>query len=161
MKIGARIKQLRMERNLSQEAVAEALQLSRQAVAKWESGRSMPSTANLMALCDVFGVTLEALTRPEAAESKEMHLKDGELRGRRARIVLAVCSAVLVLLSLAAAVFCHTLRLPEGVIGHADAPTGIYVTGTPLPLYGLHLLTILVLATTAFAFWKTRKRRGR
>lgn len=38
--LGARIRQLRTERGLSQEALAEALDVSRQAVAKWERGVS-------------------------------------------------------------------------------------------------------------------------
>lgn len=39
--LGARIRQLRTERGLSQEALAEALDVSRQAVAKWERGVSL------------------------------------------------------------------------------------------------------------------------
>ena len=48
--LGARIRTLRKERGLSQEALAQALEVSRQAVTKWEDGSSLPSTANLFAL---------------------------------------------------------------------------------------------------------------
>ena len=41
MKIGERIRQLRTEKKLSQEALAGELGISRQAVAKWESGGSL------------------------------------------------------------------------------------------------------------------------
>lgn len=64
MDLGARIKELRNERKLSQEAVAAALQVSRQAVAKWEANAASPSTANLMALCQLFQVSLTSLTQP-------------------------------------------------------------------------------------------------
>ena len=41
---------------MTQEFVAESLGVSRQAVSKWESGASEPSTANLLALAKLFGV---------------------------------------------------------------------------------------------------------
>ena len=52
--LGARIRTLRKERGLSQEALAQALEVSRQAVTKWEDGSSLPSTANLFALSGFF-----------------------------------------------------------------------------------------------------------
>ena len=67
MKLGSRIRALRTARGLSQETIAERLQVSRQAVAKWESGASLPSTANLLALCALFDVPPEALTAPECS----------------------------------------------------------------------------------------------
>ena len=56
--LGARIRALRKERGLSQEALAQALEVSRQAVTKWEDGSSLPSTANLFALAGFFSVPL-------------------------------------------------------------------------------------------------------
>ena len=46
---------------LPQEFVAEALGVSRQAVSKWENGASDPSTANLIALAKLYGVSPEEL----------------------------------------------------------------------------------------------------
>ena len=60
--LGTRIRALRKERGLSQEALAQALEVSRQAVTKWEDGSSLPSTANLFALSGFFGVPLAELT---------------------------------------------------------------------------------------------------
>ncbi len=69
--LGARIRALRKERGLSQEALAQALEVSRQAVTKWEDGSSLPSTANLFALSGFFGVPLAELTgTPEVAASR-------------------------------------------------------------------------------------------
>lgn len=48
---------------MTQEFVAETLGVSRQAVSKWESGVSDPSTTNLMALAKIFGVEAEELLR--------------------------------------------------------------------------------------------------
>ena len=57
------IKARRTECNMTQEFVAGELGVSRQAVSKWESGASDPSTANLLALCKLFGVSAEELLR--------------------------------------------------------------------------------------------------
>ena len=48
---------------MTQEFVAETLGVSREAVSKWESGISDPSTTNLMALAKLFGVTVEDMLK--------------------------------------------------------------------------------------------------
>lgn len=59
MTIGQRISELRKERGYSQEYVAEKLDVSRQAVSKWECDASAPDTYNLIALSELFGVSVE------------------------------------------------------------------------------------------------------
>ena len=61
--LGEVLKDRRVARNMTQEFVAEALGVSRQAVSKWESGRSDPSTTNLMALAKLYNLTPEELLR--------------------------------------------------------------------------------------------------
>ena len=61
--LGEVIKTHRVEHKMTQEFVAEYLGVSRQAVSKWESGASDPSTSNLMALAKVFGTTPEELLK--------------------------------------------------------------------------------------------------
>ena len=61
--LGEALKKHRMERNMTQEFVAEALGVSRQAVSRWETGTADPSTSNLLALAKIFGVSPEELLR--------------------------------------------------------------------------------------------------
>ena len=61
--LGETIKTHRMERSMTQEFVAERLGVSRQAVSKWESGASEPSTSNLLALAKLFGISAEELLK--------------------------------------------------------------------------------------------------
>lgn len=77
--LGARIRTLRKERGLSQEALAQALEVSRQAVTKWEDGSSLPSTANLFALSGFFGVPLAELTGTPVSSPVERvsHVRKG------------------------------------------------------------------------------------
>ncbi len=57
--IGSRISALRKEHGFSQEYVAEKLDVSRQAVSKWEQDLCAPDTYNLIALAGLFSVTVE------------------------------------------------------------------------------------------------------
>ena len=62
--------QRRKQLGLSQESLAEKIQVSRQAVSKWETGEAMPDMTKLMALADALEMTLDALcgrTFPEQA----------------------------------------------------------------------------------------------
>lgn len=61
MNLGDRIKKLRKENNLSQEQLAEKLNVSRQAISKWESNKAYPDIENLILLRDIFNVTLDDL----------------------------------------------------------------------------------------------------
>ena len=59
--LGQALKEKRIQCNMTQEFVAEHLGVSRQAVSKWESGASDPSTSNLLALSKLYGVSAEEL----------------------------------------------------------------------------------------------------
>lgn len=59
--LGETIKEHRTRCKMTQEFVAEHLSASRQAVSKWENGTSDPSTANLLALAKLFGVSASEL----------------------------------------------------------------------------------------------------
>ncbi|MFR5809521.1 MAG: helix-turn-helix domain-containing protein, partial [Flavonifractor plautii] len=58
-----RLYQLRRERGISQEELANIIGVSRQAVQKWESGASQPNMDNLVAISAYFGVTLDYLLK--------------------------------------------------------------------------------------------------
>ena len=63
MEFRERLYQLRKGRGISQEELANAVGVSRQAVQKWEAGASTPDLENLTALADHFSVTLDYLVR--------------------------------------------------------------------------------------------------
>ena len=63
VEIAQRLAELRRERGFSQEGLAEQLGLSRQAVSKWERAESAPDMGNLIALADLYEVTLDELLR--------------------------------------------------------------------------------------------------
>lgn len=62
MSLGVNIRNKRKSLKLSQEYVAEELQVSRQAVSKWETGKSEPSTNNLIKLAELFSCDVKEFT---------------------------------------------------------------------------------------------------
>ncbi len=71
MALGEQIFRLRGEKNLSQEALADALGVSRQSVSKWENNVSVPDLDKLVQMGELFGVSLDELVKGEAAQSPE------------------------------------------------------------------------------------------
>lgn len=61
--LGETLKEKRSNCKMTQEFVAESLGVTRQAVSKWESGTSDPSTSNLLALCKLYGISPEELLK--------------------------------------------------------------------------------------------------
>ncbi len=59
--LSQRLRENRERCNMTQELVAEALGVSRQAVSKWENAQSDPSTANLLALAKLYGISAQQL----------------------------------------------------------------------------------------------------
>lgn len=60
---------LRKRFQMTQEEVAEKINVTRQAIAKWEKGESIPDMDNCIALADLFQVTLDELVRHNEKET--------------------------------------------------------------------------------------------
>ena len=85
MDISEKILKLRKANNLTQEQLAEQLQVSRQAVSKWESGQAIPESDKLPALSDLFHVTIDYLLRP--SEIDELSIKTEILEKQQKEII--------------------------------------------------------------------------
>ena len=70
MTLGESITRLRTQKGWSQGDLADALDVSRQSISKWETDTSVPELEKLIRLSELFGVTLDALVRGERAETQ-------------------------------------------------------------------------------------------
>lgn len=174
--LGARIRKLRIGQGLSQEMLAERLDVSRQAVAKWERGTSLPSTANLLALSRIFGCSVSELTgTPQEAEQTPagQAISPGqdpisEPRNNPphsivfAGVVLLVLAAVLCLAAaIGTLLVCLvTPAASVGVIGSADGPTSIWVAGPDISgvIFSIAALILgVILLVCAVRLWRRRR----
>lgn len=78
MNFAQKLQQIRKERGMSQEQLAEVIGVSRQAISKWESGTAMPDSDNLVTISNYFGVTIDSLLKPEPAEQGEQTAQPAE-----------------------------------------------------------------------------------
>lgn len=76
MSFSEKLQKLRKDKGLSQEQLAELLNVSRQAVSKWESGQTYPEIDKLIKLSDLFNVTLDELVRDRNTENNS-NIQDG------------------------------------------------------------------------------------
>ncbi|MGI6149916.1 MAG: helix-turn-helix domain-containing protein [Limnochordia bacterium] len=92
--LSANLRYLRNKQKLTQEEVAERIGVTRQAVAKWENGDSLPDIVNCQALADLYDVSLDDLVRHDSEEQgipippKHKHLFGVVTIGERGQIVL-------------------------------------------------------------------------
>ena len=96
-KIGTFLKELRKEKELTQEQLAETLNVSRRTISRWETGSNMPDLDLLMEMADLYRVDLRELlngerkNEPMNAELKETVMQVAEYsnaeKQRAARIV--------------------------------------------------------------------------
>ena len=70
MEIGTRIQELRKKKNISQEELANSMNVSRQAVSKWESNLSAPDIEKIIDLCEYFDVSADYLLRGKEISKK-------------------------------------------------------------------------------------------
>ena len=104
MNLGERIYSLRTQKGMSQGDLAEAMEVSRQSISKWETGGSVPELDKLIKLSQVFGITLDELVldkEPEAApsppEPKVIYVeKQDSHSGRKTGGVVLLCFSALV-----------------------------------------------------------------
>ena len=89
----------RRQSGLSQKEVAEVLDVSRQAVSRWETGAAAPSTENLVELARLFGVSLDELVNgpapasDAAAEAPRRKLQWGWITAAALALILAAVIA--------------------------------------------------------------------
>jgi len=118
--------QKRRSLGMSQEALAERIQVSRQAVSKWETGEAMPDMTKLIALADALEISIDALcgrcAEPQAPRKSYAPAKPAS---KRLAPVLCVILAILLLCPIALLL----LNLPETVSAAPPLPDTVTVSG--------------------------------
>ncbi len=128
MKLEEKLTSLRKEKGLTQLELAEAVHVSRQAVSRWEVGTAIPTTENLAALSQLYGVTVDDLLNdreelpapqkepPPAEAGKGRWLAVALAALSLAVLILAVCVGALLLSQREDAHDLSDLTREEGII---------------------------------------------
>ena len=89
MNLGDKIRTLRISNGLTQKKLAEELDITRQAVARWEQNLNMPSAAKLIELSKLFNVPLE-----ELCSDTDGNCESG-IRSRLLNVIIIICAYAL------------------------------------------------------------------
>ena len=71
MNFASNLQKLRKDKNMSQEALAEKLDVTRQSVSKWESGVTYPEMDKLISICKIFNVDMDTLVNGDVGVEKQ------------------------------------------------------------------------------------------
>lgn len=113
MLLGEKLRRLRIARQLSQEQLADKLQVSRQAISKWELGESIPDTENLILLSKFYGVSIDYLLLNELNISSELETK----RSRSSPIFIFGMGGLIIGLTLSIVLWCTYQSILMASIG--------------------------------------------
>lgn len=88
--VNTSIKKLRMERNMTQDQLAEQLHVTRQAVSNWENGKTQPDIDTLTQLAEVFNVSAEQIIYGKAKPRWHFAVNFYPERGLELGVMLAM-----------------------------------------------------------------------
>lgn len=132
MSLSTKLVSLRKEHNLTQMELAEKLNVSRQAVSRWEVGAAVPSTDNLKVLSELYGVSVDVILKgegeivsPDLSSSDELSETQNCRKCNRKSKILFACFLILVALLAAIAAGIAGSNESEG---NTDLPMGNMLT---------------------------------
>lgn len=139
MELAENLRLLRKKQGVSQEELADAIGVSRQAISKWEGGHTKPDMERAAALAAYFGVTVDSLISCENAEAKrDVAEPTARTRRKSARLATGILMFVTGLL---AVLLCHlAYGLADGVYSFEMYLNSIHL---PIPLYGMFWFLIV------------------
>lgn len=135
MEIGQKLRQARLDCRLTQEAVAERVGVTRQTVSNWENNRSYPDIANLLALGELYSLTLDELLKGDVAMIRHLEESTDLVRSRERLSRLLVVLTYLILWALSILAFWAGLK--EEAMLYSIATFYLVLPLTTLILAGL------------------------
>ncbi len=138
MTLAEKILSLRTQRGMSQDDLAEKLEVSRQSVSKWETAQSTPDLDKIIRLADLFGVSVDELVRdgeaPQPPEPSQPQVVYVEREGKRESLTAVQIIGVILEVVGAALAILGIMSAPVLVF----AAVALVVLGLPLLLAKKH-----------------------
>lgn len=156
--IGNKISSCRKKAGMSQEALAAQLNISRQAVSRWETGEAVPDTEKIIQLSRLFHVSTDYLLLDEVEEplaentSATVQTEPTKERRRHMRIYFGKCLLIVGLIALAATLIgagIYAYSLDEWYTAWGRYGTALFRTWLIVPLIG----SVCVASGGAIVLW--------
>ena len=95
MSLGERLYELRKEKHLSQEQVAEQLNVTRQTISKWETDESKPDFDKIVPICNLYEISTEQLLTGNIKEETIIEKRNEENQELKKKRALFIVSGIL------------------------------------------------------------------
>ena len=100
--LGEKIRKLRKDNKISQEALAEKLGVSRQSISLWENDQTMPSMESIVAIANVFGVSTDDLLKDNEEKETEENVEDSSKPKKPLKKKLLIVLSIVLALAIVA-----------------------------------------------------------
>lgn len=157
MTFGERLANLRKTKGLSQEQLAEVLDLTRQTISKWELDQSTPDLEYIVKLSDFFSVTTDYLIKGEQINQPSDKIKNtasfGGLKIQHVLLSLAGMMMGASFIGILAFVICSSFRSWSAMVNgiHFEGLIA-FLIGTKTLWFFIVLVVLLVLSGVAFGY---------
>ena len=105
MEIGQKLQEARMASGLSQENVAEKINVSRQTISNWENEKTYPDIISVIKLSDLYSVSLDSLLKGDQKMIEHLEESTDVVKGNKKLIGAVVLNIVLIVLLITLSVF--------------------------------------------------------
>lgn len=124
MKIGDKLKNARIKKSMTQEEVADKLYVSRQSISNWENNKTYPDIGNVLALSDLYEVSLDELLKGSDNFMKHLEESTDIVKSNKKLIFFIVLGLIAMILMVI-----FTEFLPEKVFLVAIFGLAVILTG--------------------------------
>ena len=98
MEIGKKLKEARLNRDLTQEVIAEKLNVSRQTISNWENEKSYPDIISVIALSDLYSVSLDELLKGDQKMAEHLEESTNVVKSNQKMIWAIIVNIIVVAL---------------------------------------------------------------
>ncbi len=105
MEIGKKLREARSEKGMTQEALAERLGVSRQTISSWENNRSYPDIVSLIALSDIYSLSLDGLLKGDKKMMEHLEESTNTVKSRQRLSKIILVTAYLMIWTMSVLVF--------------------------------------------------------
>lgn len=110
MEIGKKLKNARIEAELTQEKAAEKIDVSRQTISNWENEKSYPDIISVIALSDLYSVSLDELLKGDQKMAEHLEESTNVVKSNKKLTGAILLNIILMILLIAL-----NMLLPEGI----------------------------------------------
>ncbi|MCI9382230.1 MAG: helix-turn-helix transcriptional regulator [Dorea sp.] len=98
MEIGAKLKDARMRAGMTQEKVAEEIQVTRQTISNWENEKSFPDIVSVIRLSSLYGISLDQLLKGDEEMMEHLEKTTNIVKSNQKLIIAIIANVLLVIL---------------------------------------------------------------